>query len=543
MSRPRDQPAEPVSDVLYLSAPPSPSQRQGIRLLPFANWKPAFQSLSFARKLNLLPSQCKVYGLISEKDKWEVMVPEPLLTLDAYLNNRDPHQWSFDKSSDKSQPSWEIPFLLGAKLIRAVTALHQQGFLHRSIQPNNIFLFAGSLLQVSPLAHGTYNDSKKGTRKNTKEDWNSLDFLSGYLLYQKEKGFSTGCHDHSVDLFALGAILYHLFLGESLYAQYKGTSVASRRQYLQQRLCKSHENLVEQWLPISLGFFAQQYVAQHQIDFLRKPLQFFLDTCANLLKGNLNRWSQSTTVDPSAIEHLFHSGLPSHSESDEKSGAIFQRKKPNLDQERWSKLTQMCEDIFHFYRALRLLSSKEMTLEQAVAFTSEQTTSFVPSLQEIQNVQHVLDDTSLTLAERCSCEFRSEMQLLLYLFALRPPKEVCMALPKLEVTLQVLESFTMEQLVDALAQISAVIFRNIPLDTSSEVVSILHLFYLSLITNESIWSVLFSRGHASVLPYLYFFQPGPPSYSKVHSLSRKFCPTNDLMHFPETGKLPETGKF
>lgn len=130
---------------------------------------------------------CPIYDVVEEGDQgFVVMRLIPGKSLDAYVGKLSPREVA----------------AIGAQVARALHAAHQHGLVHGDVKPGNILLEQTEKgIRASVVDFGLSSEAGK-------------EFLGGTPGYLAPEVAASGPKDGRVDIFGLGASLYHLVAGE-----------------------------------------------------------------------------------------------------------------------------------------------------------------------------------------------------------------------------------------------------------------------------------------------------------------------------------------
>lgn len=130
---------------------------------------------------------CPIYDVVEEGDRgFVVMRLVPGKSLDAFVGKLSPREVA----------------AIGAQVARAIHAAHQHGLVHRDVKPANILIEQTEKgLRASVVDFGLCSEADK-------------EVLGGTPGYIAPEVVASGPKDGRMDIFGLGATLYHLLAGE-----------------------------------------------------------------------------------------------------------------------------------------------------------------------------------------------------------------------------------------------------------------------------------------------------------------------------------------
>lgn len=119
--------------------------------------------------------------------------------------------------------------LIYGQVVDALEYAHSQGCLHRDLKPENILMNGDSNIVVSDFGLGREMDAQS-TRQTMTGDWFGT---PGYM--SPEQATNAKHADHRSDVFALGALLYHLYTGQHPFGGMDHSKLPPRIQPLVRR--------------------------------------------------------------------------------------------------------------------------------------------------------------------------------------------------------------------------------------------------------------------------------------------------------------------
>ncbi|KAK1407837.1 hypothetical protein QVD17_39464 [Tagetes erecta] len=101
---------------------------------------------------------------------------------------------------------------IAKQLVRALHYLHSNRIIHRDMKPQNILICAGGVVKICDF----------GFARAMSNDTVALRSIKGTPLYMAPELVQEKTYNHTVDLWALGAILYELFVGQPPFVANSG---------------------------------------------------------------------------------------------------------------------------------------------------------------------------------------------------------------------------------------------------------------------------------------------------------------------------------
>ena len=149
----------------------------------------------------------------------------------------------------------------GISILIALEALHQKGFIHRDIKPDNILQGEQGILKLADLG------LVKGTGYESPNCQGSVDYMS------PEQHYDYNNVDEKSDIYSLGASLYHLYTGSKVY---EGSDI--------HEILDSHKNMIipsvtekRSECPESFNYIIRKMIAKKPMDRYHTAAEARLD--------------------------------------------------------------------------------------------------------------------------------------------------------------------------------------------------------------------------------------------------------------------------
>jgi serine/threonine protein kinase/tetratricopeptide (TPR) repeat protein len=98
----------------------------------------------------------------------------------------------------------------GRQIAGALDHIHHQGVVHRDLKPENVLLTKDGIPKITDFGLAHYDAAGDGTTQ--------LHGFMGTLNYASPEQLAGRALDHRADLYAFGAMLYHLFTGHTVFS-------------------------------------------------------------------------------------------------------------------------------------------------------------------------------------------------------------------------------------------------------------------------------------------------------------------------------------
>jgi serine/threonine protein kinase len=110
---------------------------------------------------------------------------------------------------------------LARRVLRGLAAVHRGGILHRDVKPDNVLLDARGRPKLADFGMARHKDHRRITATGT---------ILGTADYMAPEQFMGDTVDHRADLYATGALLYHLLTGKPPYEGRSSLAVLKKHQ-------------------------------------------------------------------------------------------------------------------------------------------------------------------------------------------------------------------------------------------------------------------------------------------------------------------------
>lgn len=234
--------------------------------------------------------------------------------------------------NSKKLPSLKLCFHIFSQLCDAMAAAHHEEVVHRDLKPDNIFLIErkGDPYFVKVLDFGIAKPMDKEALQTTQMTQGTL----GTPPYMSPEQCNDEALDHRADIYAMGIILYELYVGHTPFFSKQNPRSALR--ILQDHLLTSPPSIrtlrPDREIPEAIEEIVMQALSKRADDRFRSAMEFQRALAGAYLQSGLE-----LPKDPDAIErhswsqeqHAVRSSSPQWPVAD--STSFPQKNRPHID--------------------------------------------------------------------------------------------------------------------------------------------------------------------------------------------------------------------
>ena len=144
----------------------------------------------------------------------------------------------------------ETAFYFFIQTLAGMYFLHKNGFIHRDLKPENLLVTENNVLKICDFGW-TYESEMDENEEGEQESSGERKTFCGTLEYMAPEMINRKHHNHQLDVWALGILLYELVHGK---APFKGNQyMIARNQIHQQivfkaKISQEYKDLVKKFL-------------------------------------------------------------------------------------------------------------------------------------------------------------------------------------------------------------------------------------------------------------------------------------------------------